>query len=117
MATPGFRNGERITAGHIRIGLQIMGGLITILISLIVYIYLDHVYRTDKLYQELIQITEQNTCEVAAIKKYILLKDGVDIDAVIDQHEWERLHEQFKSNPRGVYLQSIIPDEEIAGMK
>jgi len=99
---PGFRNGEQITAGHLRISLQIMGGLVMVLISLVVYIYLDHVARTETVYRELIEITEQTTCDLAAVKKYILLKDGVDIDAVIEQHDWERLQKNFKSNPRGI---------------
>lgn len=121
MSKPEFKNGANITAGHLRISLQIIGGMIGVVIALIAFIYIDYTTRQDqrdqqqdvminKLYDELIDITKENTITIDAFKKYVLLRDGIDIDGVIDQHLWPELHEQFseKKNTRGINFDSIV---------
>lgn len=104
-----FRNGDQITAGHLRVSLQIIAGLMGVLLALISFIYINHITRQDvrDLKQDaqmncLLESINKNTISTDAIKKYLFLKDGVDLDEVIEQHTWDQLHDELinKSNTR-----------------
>lgn len=106
-----FRNGDPITAGHLRVSLQIIAGLMSVLLALISFIYINHITRQDvrDLKQDtqmtiLLEAININSISVDAINKYILLKDGVDLEAVIEQHTWDQLHDKLinKSRTRSI---------------
>lgn len=122
-----FRNGDQITAGHIGYMVKFITILTGAVISLVLYVYFDNKTtqrerdeqqdkQRQEFYDELIDMQKESNISVDAIKKYILLKDGVDLDAVIEQHTWEQLHEKFKSNPRGHSIDFVEPDVDYSNL-
>ena len=100
-------NSTEITKAHFNVALSIISAFWLILIGLVGYIWLDHKAQQRDLFDKLIQVTDRNTISIDAMKKYVLLRDGIDLDKVIDQSTWDQLIKDFKTKPRGINYNSI----------
>ena len=83
-----FNNGTQITAGHLKVSLWIIGGLIGAVIALVCFIYLDFTFRQDsrdqkqdeqleKIYNEVVFSTTINTITLDIIKDYLEQRDSI----------------------------------------
>ena len=83
---------------HLSVALWVIGGMFGILITLLIYIWEDHKGQQqqhnrnlEKIYNRLESSMSRTVSEVAEIKKYLLIKDGFDVDMRTKQAEWDRL--------------------------
>lgn len=105
-------NGSDVTRKHMNILIGVTAGMFSILIGLIAYIWHDEKQYREERDNVLLEATMENAVSVDAIMKYVLIRDGVDLPTIIDQAQWDKLIEEFKSNPRGAIEGSYIPDEK-----
>ena len=107
----------------ISVGLWVISGLLGVLISLIMVIWSDHNKRQDedKQRQEiqlnetrrlLASITEDvkgNKCSIDEIRKYILIRDGVDVEKI----DFNDLVDKLRTQAAGE-KKTIRPDEVLS---
>lgn len=124
---PKFNNGEAFKAEHAKFLMFVITILTAIIIGFFKLTYENYINYQDEVnrkqdeqrkefYNELLEKCNNSTISTDAIKKYILLRDGVDLDAVIEQHTWEQLHEKFKSNTRGHSIDFVEPDVDYSNL-
>jgi hypothetical protein len=96
--------GTDITTKHFSFAMWLITGLVSAIISLGVYIWQDSKEDNRRLndslqktINELKESQQANDRDIAEIKKYILLRDSIDIDKRV----WENQSKKYKSNPRG----------------
>jgi hypothetical protein len=99
---------------HLNVALWVIGGMFSVLIALLIYIWEDHKGQQqqhnrnlEKIYDRLESSMSRTVSEVAEIKKYLLIKDGFDVEERTKQVEWDRLikeHQEKGSRRRGVQM-------------
>jgi hypothetical protein len=100
---------------HLQVAMWVICGLFGMLMSLLIYIWEDyksqqikHNQNLERIYDRLESSMTRTVSEVAEIKKYLLIKDGFDVDERTKQSEWERLikeHQEKGSGRRGSTIQ------------
>ena len=104
---------------HTKIFTAIIGSLFSIIIAILTWVYIDHIHRQQSFNEQQIELHNKITekminIEVSTdcIKRYILLRDGVDINKIEDERLWDELIMQFreKSDARAVKIKKYIDD-------